>query len=452
MKKLLFLISISGLFFAGCTGAKKPVTPETALQAYINNSDNSFKWKLVEKIQNEGATLYRLIFTSQQWREFVWKHEMVIIVPDILKYHDALLYITGGEIEDGEPHTPQWARKFIAPMLQTAKNSMAVTAVLWQVPNQPLYNGLSEDALISYTLHNYLNDGDMTWPLLFPMTKSAIKAMDAIQQFTDKELEWKVKEFLISGQSKRGWTTWLTGANDKRVKAIAPMVIDVLNMPVSVDYQIEVWKDYSVEIQDYVDLGITQQITSKGGQDLVTMVDPYSYRKTLTMPKMLVMGTNDPYWPVDAVKNYIDDIPGVNFTCYVPNVKHNLGNGQKAFASLGAFFEITATGESHSLCDYSISEQSNIITLNVTTTPDLLLGAELWHAESEDQDFRNDSWSGEDLNAAHKKEIVVHIDYPKSGYKAFFVDLKYKTKTGHEYTKSTRMFVTTDKRLLVKSN
>ena len=453
MKKVLFCFTLlAGLLVSCSNETKKPVTPATAMQAYLNNSDSSFRWELVEKTHEDGTTLYLVKFTSQQWREYEWKHEMMIIVPDVLQYHDALLYITGGDNIDGEPFTPPWAYNFLAPVRQIAKNSMAITSVLWQVPNQPLYNGLEEDALISYTFHNYLNDGDMTWPLLFPMTKSAIKAMDVIQQLTDKELEWDVKQFVVSGQSKRGWTTWLTGAHDKRVKAIAPMVIDVLNMPVNIDYQIEVWNDYSIQIQDYVNLGIAQQIATEGGMEIVAMVDPYSYRKNLTMPKMLFMGTNDPYWPVDAVKNYIDDIPGVNFICYVPNAKHNLGDGQKAFTSLGAFFEITATDGSHPICDETISEQSNLMTIKVKTTPDALLGAELWYAVSKNQDFRNEVWSGENLNAAGQNEIVVNVGYPASGYKAFYVDLKYKTKSGLEYTKSTRMFVTTDKKLLVKNN
>ena len=63
---------------------------------------------------------------------------------------------------------------------------------------------------------------------------------------------------MVSGASKRGWTTWLTGASDSRVVAIAPMVIDILNMPVNLDYQVKMWKDYSVQIEDYVKLGIPQ--------------------------------------------------------------------------------------------------------------------------------------------------------------------------------------------------
>ena len=324
---------------------------------------------------------------------------------------------------------------------------MTIVALLWQVPNQPLYGDLTEDALISYTLHNYLGDHDFTWPLLFPMTKSAIRAMDAVQQFAKKEIKRKVSHFIVSGASKRGWTTWLTGANDKRVKAIGPMVIDVLNMPVNVDYQKVVWGDYSVEIEDYVKLGIAQQLGTPGGNDLTKMIDPYSYRKTLTMPKMLFMGTNDPYWPADAVKNYIDSIPGDNHICYTPNAAHDLGDKKKAFATLSAFLGTTVTNGKYPICDYTVSENNGIITLNIKTTPGLLVDAIMWSADSKDQDFRDEKWVDQSLNAAGKAEIKVEVKYPASGFKAFYVDLKYKAPFGDDFTQSTRMFVSTDKKL-----
>jgi len=431
---------------------RKPVTPETALQAYLHNSDKSFKWDVQDKKHMDGVTIYRLILTSQQWRSIIWKHEMFVIVPDILKYNDALLFITGGHVENGEPSKHKWDEDLTTSLSKVAKTDMTIVALLWQVPNQPLYGDLTEDALISYTLHQYLGDHDFTWPLLFPMTKSAIRAMDAVQQFAKKEIKRKVNHFVVSGASKRGWTTWLTGANDKRVKAIGPMVIDVLNMPVNIDYQKVVWGDYSIEIEDYVKLGIAQQLGTPGGNDLTKMIDPYSYRKTLTMPKMLFMGTNDPYWPADAVKNYIDSIPGNNHICYTPNAAHDLGDKKKAFATLGAFLGTTVTNGKYPICDYTVSENNGIITLKIKTTPELLVDAVLWSADSKDQDFRNEKWFDKSLNAANKSEITVEIKYPESGFKAFYVDLKYKAPlNGDDFTQSTRMFVSTDKKLsLVK--
>lgn len=429
---------------------KKPITPETALQAYLHNNDKSFKWETKEKTTVDGVTLYRLLFTSQTWRQIPWNHELIVMVPNDLKYKDALLFITGGHVSDGVPSTHSWTDELIVSMSKIAKTDKAIVAIIWQVPNQPLYGDRTEDALISYTLHQYLGDHDFTWPLLFPMTKSAIRAMDVVQQFSKKDLKKKIDHFVVSGASKRGWTTWLTGANDKRVKAIGPMVIDVLNMPVNIDYQKVVWGDYSIEIEDYVKLGIAQQLGTPGGSDLVKMIDPYSYRKTLTMPKMLFMGTNDPYWPVDAVKNYIDSIPGDNHICYTPNAAHGLGDKKKAFATLNAFLGTTETNGKYPICNYTVSENNGTVTLTVKTTPELLDDAVLWSADSKDEDFRDEKWSGQSLSGAGKSEIKVQVKFPASGFKAFYVDLKYKAPFGDDYTQSTRMFVTTDKKLLAK--
>ncbi|MBW8325857.1 MAG: PhoPQ-activated pathogenicity-related family protein [Prolixibacteraceae bacterium] len=452
MRKLLFSIlilfcSVSIVF----SNPPKPVTPETALQAYLHNSDQSFKWEIQDQTKTEGASLFRILFTSQQWRGISWKHEMIVMVPDVVKYQDALLFITGGSVKNGMPNTHQWDDGLVSSMSQIAKTNKTIAAIIWQVPNQPLYDDLTEDALISYTLHNYLNDHDFTWPLLFPMTKSAIRGMDVVQNFAKKELKKKVTHFVVSGASKRGWTTWLTGANDKRVKAICPMVIDVLNMPVNVDYQKLVWGDYSIEIEDYVKLGIAQQLGTAGGNDLTKMIDPYSYRKTLTMPKMIFMGTNDPYWPVDAIKNYIDSIPGDNHICYTPNAAHDLGDRKKAFTTLSAFLGTTVTNSNYPVCKYSISEGNGTITLKVTATPELFVDATIWSADSKDQDFRDETWSNTSINPTDKTEIIVEIKKPESGFKAFYVDLKYKAPFGDDYTQSTRMFVTTDQKLLIKN-
>ena len=51
------------------------------------------------------------------------------------------------------------------------------------------------------------------------MVKSAVRAMDAVEQCVEREWSHKVETFTVTGASKRGWTTWLTGAVDPRVTA-----------------------------------------------------------------------------------------------------------------------------------------------------------------------------------------------------------------------------------------
>ena len=200
---------------------------------------------------------------------------------------EEILFITGGSLKDEQPN---WSTNDnMWPVLASvASKNKAIVALLKQVPNQPLYGGKTEDELISYTLHQFKQDKDYTWPLLFPMVKSAVKAMDAIQEFSTRQLNHKVNNFTISGASKRGWTTWLSSAiDDKRVKAIAPIVIDMLNMPKTLSYQLETYGEYSIQIEDYVKLGIPQGTDTPEGKAITSMVDPYSYREKYTIPKII---------------------------------------------------------------------------------------------------------------------------------------------------------------------
>ena len=443
------IISIALLVvLTACSVKKNIITPENALQSYLESKDKSFSWEIKEKFELERLKVAVLKLTSQEWRDNQWVHQLTIIAPTEIDADGALLFITGGSNKDGEP---KWIGKddeLFKIMASIATKNKAIVAILSQIPNQPLYNDLTEDALISFTLHSFKNDRDFTWPLLFPMTKSAIRAMDAVQQYTRKELKQDVNRFVISGASKRGWTTWLTGSQDPRVSAIAPMVIDVLNMPVNIDYQKVVWGDYSDQIEDYVKLGIAQDLNSSDGKDLVAMIDPYSYRKNLTMPKLIIIGTNDEYWPVDAIKNYYDDLPGENYIHYEPNVGHEMGDKTGVIKALSAFFNTVIYKRQQPICEWQVSYDSTKTDLVIKASPELIK-ATLWICDSPDQDFRNDKFADRNIEFSNFSEIKVKVDHPVSGFRAFYIELTYPDPVEGEYSITTRMFVADSKELFL---
>ena len=456
MKKILFtLLLIPALLLSNaCTSGtkktedKKPVTPETALQSYLNNDDKTFKWELKEKYEFGELTAYDILLTSQQWREHIWTHQLTIFVPKKVEHDGALLFITGGSVKDD---LPNWAGKDnddAKSFALIAEKNRAITAIVRQTPKQPLYDNLVEDQLISFTLHNFKADNDYSWPLLFPMVKTAMKAMDAIQEFSKESLKKDITRFTVSGASKRGWTTWLTGASDKRVEAIGPMVIDVLNMPVSLDYHIEAWNEYSIQIEDYTKLEIPQTVNTPSGDAITKMIDPYSYRNKLTMPKMIFIGTNDEYWPVDAIKNYINEIPGENYIHYVPNAGHDLAGGEQAFRALSAFWGRTLAKKPYKASSYEITSDNSSATLSVKSSPDELLNAYIWSADSEDRDFRDEEWTSELIETQTKENASYKVEFPENGFKAFYIDLEYSDPNGGKYTKSSRMYVVDNNEVL----
>ncbi len=448
MRRSSFIVLLAFFAFTLQLKAQPAITPETALKAYINNGDKTFSWELKDSFTQGDVTGYNLLLTSQTWRGITWRHQLTIMVPKENLHDGAMLFITGGSNKQEQPN---WSKsdKLWPSLMSIASKNKAIVALLKQAPNQPLYGDLTEDALISYTLHNFKKDGDYSWPLLFPMVKSAVKAMDAVQEFSKQTLKHDVNNFVITGASKRGWTTWLSAAiDDKRVKAIGPMVIDMLNMPATLDYQLKSYGAYSEQIEDYVKLEIPQTANTPQGNAITTMIDPYSYRAKLTVPKLIFIGTNDEYWTVDAIKHYYDQIPGQNMIHYVPNAGHDLGGGKQALEALSAFFGTTINDRNYPTPTWKVSPKKKGAQVSIKTDNHDLVDALVWSATSADKDFRNEKWTSQSLGVSNTSKIKFQEAYSGSGYKAFYVDLKYKDPNGGTYTVSTRMFLTDSKGIL----
>lgn len=447
LKYHLLLILIGGLslhvFAQNATlEGTAVVTPSNALEHYMDLEDGRFEWELKEATRMGNVTVNQLLLTSQEWRGHVWRHQLTVFVPHENEHDGALLFISGGSNKDEQPNWSDSDRLWPA-FAEMAEKNKAIVASLRQTPNQPLFGTLTEDELISFTLHNFKADQDYTWPLLFPMVKSATKAMDAIQEFSSQHLDHGVNDFVVSGASKRGWTTWLAAATgDQRIKAIAPMVIDILNMPVNLQYQLDSYGEYSEQINDYVKLGIVQSIETEEGKVLTTMIDPYSYRDKLTVPKLIFVGTNDEYWTVDAIKHYYDELPGQNMIHYVPNAGHDLGGGKQAIEALSAFFGKNLSQNLLPVNNWKVKSGRKSVKLNVRLDDPTFIDAILWSATSLDRDFRDEKWEGRSLGQSNTSRVELQEVYPAEGYKAFYVDFKYHDPVGGgTYTVSTRMFL-----------
>src|SRR5262245_24035310 len=285
------------------------------LADYVKKPEKDNSWKLNETITVAQGTVYDLKLVSQTWHDITWEHQLQIYQPKGAQpARTMLVWNTGGNAN------PRW----IAIGMALAEKVKAPVAILYNIPNQPLLDGKKEDALIAETFVRALKDNDDTWPLLLPMVKSVVKAMDALQEFGKQEWKLAPESFVITGGSKRGWTTWLTGATDPRVKAIAPMVFDMLNMKEQIPHQIKSFGAPSEQIADYTRIGLTALPDTPEVQKLFALVDPYFYKEKLAMPKLLLLGNNDPYWTVDALNLYWDGLKGDKWVVYIPNAGHDL--------------------------------------------------------------------------------------------------------------------------------
>jgi len=407
-----------------------------AIFEYAERAEPAFAWKVLQKHELRAGIVHHLHLVSQTWQNIVWEHDLLVYEPHRLDHpNHMLLYVTGGT--NGRSPRPEDMQMGLA----LATLCGARVATLHQVPNQPLFGDRVEDDLITETWLQYLATGDESWPLLFPMVKSAVKAMDALQAFSRQDLKTDVAGFVITGGSKRGWTSWLTPVVDKRVIATAPIVIDTLNFPKQTQHQLDTWGKYSEQIADYTSKGLVkaqgEPLTDRE-QLLWKMMDPYTYRSRLTIPKLIVNGTNDRYWVVDAVKFYWDDLEGPKYLREVPNAGHGLDDGREgALRTVAAFFRHAAIGKPLPALEWEHSVLGNrsVLTIATDTTP---VAARLWTATSPTRDFREAQWTSGPIQR-EAGDYVGSINRPKDGYLATFGELEFDL-SGLKYSLTTRVF------------
>jgi PhoPQ-activated pathogenicity-related protein len=432
------ILSLVTLIIAVCslvTEAKDPPAAAipTALQDYVAAKDDSYAWKIVDTDESDGYLTYSIDLTSQKWQGITWKHALTVFVPPELEHADTvLLFIMGGSTGSKLGDDDRTMGRKLASAAQMP------VALLNQVPNQPLLGDRKEDDLISETFLRYLETKDATWPLLFPMVKSAVRAMDALEEIALQKHDHKIKRFVVTGGSKRGWTTWLTAVADKRVAGIAPIVIDTLNFRPQMKHQKETWGRYSEQIADYTLKGLVDVMEKQPEVPIWKWVDPYTYRAQLTLPKLLVNGTNDRYWVIDAMNIYWNDLPGDKHVLYVPNAGHGLDGGKdNALTTIAVFAQHIATQEPLPEISWKHDNDGDQMRLVVNSTPSPKK-VRLWTAHSEDQDFRPAHWDATPIMADSAGAYVAHVTKPASGHVAFFAEGTYEFGP-LEYGLSTQM-------------
>jgi PhoPQ-activated pathogenicity-related protein len=394
------------------------------LTGYIQADDQVYRWeRLSHTDRHDGLTVYELKLTSQRWQGTIWHHRLRVITPTTTQQMPSLVLLLISGSGDGTLELDEGA--------QMARALRAPVAILHDIPNQPLFGGLVEDDLLAYTFVKSLETHDPTWPLLLPMVKGVVKAMDALQAFLPRELHTPVSGFLVSGASKRGWTTWLTPVVDGRVKAIAPRVYDNLNLSKQMQHQRESWGHFSGQIAEYTERGLPQRLLAgdKGAVALAALVDPFTYRQQIAVPKLIILGTNDRYWPLDALNLYYEALVGETYTLYIPNAGHDLGVGRgRALAGLTAFFHKSAGRLTFPRLSWQFNAAASTITLTLHSDPKPQ-AVRAWIASAPRTDFRDATWDAFEMTPQPDGYVYTR-DKPTAGAVALFGEAVYATGAG----------------------
>ena len=480
------------------------------IRRYVYACDPLYEYSLDKtyNLTEQEVSAYILNMTSGAWRsandiyQTTWRHQVAIVEPNNVRETTAMLVVSGGSIDSelGEE---------VAILAELARASQSVVALVSGIPKQPVNfsderRSRSEDAIIAYSYDKYMNSFDMgmpepNWPVLLPMTRAAVRAMDTVQDFMMKKpgRVRTIDNFVVTGASKRGWTTWLSAVAEtmqaeatggtSRVSAIIPMVIDVLNMPAQIEHHYKAYQGYPLNdslngivegysraLQDYVEMDVFDRLDTPAGASLLKIVDPYTYRNILTMPKLIANSTGDQFFLPDSSKFYFDDMQGPNYLHYAANTDHSLTDSLMVDAdtleSILAFYRahvknmnpattepVVIPGYSWEILDNRVEvvEGQNITYARTKITADSMPVdglIKVWRAYAPNQrDFRLESsqpplWMDEDVE--YDEEAggwIIEAEIPAVGWQGFFGQMRFEgTAPGADFLFTTPVRVVPD--------
>ncbi|MDB5427834.1 MAG: PhoPQ-activated pathogenicity-related protein [Massilia sp.] len=442
---LLALVSVSGPASAN---------PKNALDTYVAKPDPAFAWKVVGQVSGPGYHGAVLELTSQSWltaKEVdkpLWKHWLTVIVPDKITHDKAFLFITGGK--DDEPAPDKATERFAKMAVET--NS--VVAELDDVPNQPLRftedpKPRVEDEIIAYQQAKFAKDRNPLDLVRLPMVKSGTQAMTAVQQYLASEAGGKLKVdgFVVSGGSKRAWTTWLVGALDRRVIAIIPIVINVLDVDATTRHHWEAMGYFSPALKDYVENGlIPRMIGSPGLTEVNRIEDPLNYRDrpSMKMPKYVINAVGDEYFPPDNTRFSYHLLPETKRLRMIPNSKHSTA-GTDIDDSMTAFYDAVLNHRALPSYSWTVRKDGAIVVRSATKP----LEVNLWQGnDPKARDFRVDTigktFTATKLKRGKDGTWVGKVAKPAAGWTAYFVELTYPSGSKYPFKFTTEVSVTPD--------
>eukprot|EP01132_Coremiostelium_polycephalum_P011139 gene11139-13645_t len=320
-KSLILLIGI--IAFSNFSNALN-----TPLENFVALPDEGYSFVLNSEFSTPQYDAYVLNYTSMNWltadvtNHPRWWHWLTICVPRSLQLNSSFLYIEDGTYTTEAPTS-------LPQLIDTlCKSSGSVVSLLNQNPNQPLMiDGVerSEDGILAYTWKKFLTNHTLVnWVGQFAQTKSAVRAMNVVQEFMLSKRSFKVEKFVVSGGSKRGWASWLTAAVDSRVQAVIPIVMPILSINQNSINHFRSYGGWSYAYYDYFVNGVVGYFNSPAFDNLAKLIDPINFVDQLRMPKYVITSVGDQYFIPDSPTNFWPKLLSTKHLRIHPNADHSL--------------------------------------------------------------------------------------------------------------------------------
>lgn len=455
-----YILTLAGLSAACCS---------TAVWADCGNPQQSFSsvipcyrealasepldyhWLSSENLEQLELRHYSL--NSQSWspaglvKPAAWQHDVDIYIPQNALSTRAVVFINNGT-NNPEPGKPPKASTDMTreKLASLARNTRSIIVSVSNVPNQLLTyaddpQAKAEDDSVAHSWSIFMQDPQATptIPLHVPMAATVSQVMNLAERELD---EWQVKKFIVSGISKRGWTTWLAAIADPRVDAIAPFAIDLLGIRPALKHMYRSYgNNWPVAFYPYFQKGVDTSVETPQFAELMKIEDPLEYKDSaygqrLAIPKYIINASGDDFYVPDNSRFYFDQLPGQKSLRMAPNSGHA---GIRDFAEQSLTRFVNRIQQSQPLPVVTTTLQESQLKVTFSESPKEL---KLWQAVNpEARDFRHSCQIEYQAEALPVSESLnIKLASPEKGWQATYVEATF----ADGYVATTPVYITPD--------
>lgn len=274
-----------------------------------------------------------------------------------------------------------------------------------------------------------------------------VTALSQAMRLAKKELtQWNINSFIITGISKRGWTTWLSAIADPDVEAIVPFAIDLLDIDASLEHIYQSYGgNWPITFYPYYQQGIDEKIKSPTFTQLRQIIDPLRYLNTiyqprLAIPKYIINASGDDFFVPDNTRFYYSKLPGVKSLRIVPNMNHYSIN-QFAEESLVPF--INRFQSKKTLPQLIGLIHHHLLTVYFSEAPVKVVR---WTANNPNaRDFRyacGIRYQPLTIDIPANNKISITLNEPKTGWEATYIEATFNDG----YVATSQVYITPDEK------
>ena len=166
---------------------------------------------------------------------------------------------------------------------------------------------------------------------------------------------------------------------------------------------------------------------------------PINIAPPSTPPKLILLGTNDRYWPLDALNLYWDGLPEPKRVLYVPNQGHGVRDLDRLIGSLSALHRYSSQGEPLPAVTWTYDSQTDRVGVDVQTDR-ATRRVRAWTATSATRDFREARWTSHRCQKRDDK-FACSVARPTAGFVAMYAELWFKDPGYPKFPLSTMVCI-----------